>query len=167
MNPVLQIGPHTIKGRVFLAPMAGVTDAPFRALCARFGAALTFSEMITSDVDLWQTEKTKTRLVWADNEPIRAIQLAGSDPKSLVYAAQVAVDAGATWIDINMGCPMKKVCRVWAGSALMSQPICVAEILTALVKNISVPITLKTRTGSNLENRNAVEIAHIAEDCGV
>ncbi len=167
MPDCLQIGPHRLSGNRFLAPMAGVTDAVFRGLCAEFGANLTFSEMITSDTKLWSQDKTQSRLVWSENEPIKAIQLAGSDPQALLAAGSAAIEAGATWIDINMGCPMKKVCKRWAGSALMAQPKLVAEILSTLCKELPVPITLKTRTGSCEDNQNVVEIAKIAEDSGI
>jgi tRNA-dihydrouridine synthase B len=147
--------------------MAGVTDAPFRRLCRRFGAGMTTSEMTTADTRLWQTPKSRYRLdLDLDAEPI-AVQIAGSEPQQLAIAAVACVGRGAQIIDINMGCPAKKVCRKLAGSALLKDRKLVAAILNAVVAAVDVPVTLKYRTGWDLEHRNAVDIAHVAEDAGV
>ena len=163
----LQIGPYTLDSPFVLAPMAGVTDKPFRSLCRRFGAGMTTSEMTTADTSLWQTPKTKHRLdLDLDTEPV-AVQIAGSDPGQLALAAQACVDRGAQIIDINMGCPAKKVCRKLAGSALMKDENLVENILTSVVAAVEVPVTLKIRTGWDSENRNGPVIARIAEDAGI
>ena len=147
--------------------MAGVTDAPFRRLCRRFGAGMTTSEMTTADTSLWQTPKSRFRLdLDLDAEPV-AVQIAGSEPAQLAMAAQACVDRGAQIIDINMGCPAKKVCRKLAGSALLKDERLVAEILTSVVAAVDVPVTLKFRTGWDPDHRNAVTIARIAESSGV
>ncbi len=163
----LQIGPYTLSSPFVLAPMAGVTDAPFRRLCRQFGAGMTTSEMTTADTSLWQTPKSRHRLdLDLDAEPV-AVQIAGSDPQQLAVAAQACVDRGAQIIDINMGCPAKKVCRKLAGSALLRDEKLVASILDAVVRAVSVPVTLKCRTGWDTEFRNAVNIARLAEDAGI
>jgi len=150
-----------------LAPMAGVTDAPFRRLCRRFGAGMTTSEMTTADTSLWQTAKSRRRLdLDFDAEPV-AVQIAGSDPEQLAIAAKACVARGAQIIDINMGCPAKKVCKKLAGSALLKDENLVAEILTAVVAAVEVPVTLKIRTGWDPEYRNGVSIAKIAEESGI
>ena len=147
--------------------MAGVTDAPFRRLCRRYGAGMTTSEMTTADTRLWQTPKSRFRLdLDLDTEPV-AVQIAGSEPQQLAEAAQACVDRGAQIIDINMGCPAKKVCRKLAGSALLRDEGLVAQILDAVVAAVDVPVTLKFRTGWDPEHRNAVTIARIAENAGV
>jgi tRNA-dihydrouridine synthase B len=147
--------------------MAGVTDAPFRRICRRFGAGMTTSEMTTADTSLWQTPKSRFRLdLDLDAEPV-AVQIAGSDPLQLAQAATACVKRGAQIIDINMGCPAKKVCKKFAGSALLQDEKLVAEILTSVVGAVSVPVTLKIRTGWDPQNRNAVNIARIAEDSGI
>ena len=147
--------------------MAGVTDAPFRRLCRRFGAGMTTSEMTTADTSLWQTPKSRFRLdLDLDAEPV-AVQIAGSEPAQLAMAAQACVDRGAQIIDINMGCPAKKVCRKLAGSALLKDERLVADILTSVVAAVDVPVTLKFRTGWDPDHRNAVTIARIAESSGV
>jgi len=147
--------------------MAGVTDAPFRRLCRQFGAGMTTSEMTTADTRLWQTPKSRYRLdLDLDAEPV-AVQIAGSEPRQLAIAAVACVERGAQIIDINMGCPAKKVCRKLAGSALLKDQKLVAAILNAVVGAVDVPVTLKYRTGWDLEHRNAVDIAHVAEDAGV
>ncbi|WP_075185894.1 tRNA dihydrouridine synthase DusB [Teredinibacter haidensis] len=165
---MFQIGPYTIAGRTVLAPMAGVTDAPFRRLCRQFGAGLTTSEMVTSDTRLWSSNKTRSRLAGEAQEqtPI-SIQIAGSDPQMMAEAAQLAVANGAKIIDINMGCPAKKVCKKLAGSALLQNESLVAEILTTVVNSVSAPVTLKTRTGWDSTNRNGKRIARIAEESGI
>ena len=166
MKP-LKIGPYTLLSPFVLAPMAGVTDAPFRRICRKFGAGMTTSEMTTADTSLWQTPKSRYRLdLDLDAEPV-AVQIAGSDPEQLRTAAIACVERGAQIIDINMGCPAKKVCRKLAGSALLKDEKLVASILDSVVRAVDVPVTLKIRTGWDPEYRNAVDIAHIAEDAGV
>jgi len=165
--PPLKIGPYTLSSPFVLAPMAGITDAPFRRICRLFGAGMTTSEMTTADTSLWQTSKSRHRLnLDLDAEPI-AVQIAGSEPAQLALAAQACVKRGAQIIDINMGCPAKKVCRKLAGSALLRDEKLVAAILTRVVAAVEVPVTLKIRTGWDPEHRNAEVIARIAEDCGV
>ena len=163
----MKIGPFEISSPFVLAPMAGISDAPFRRLCRQFGAGMTTSEMTTADISLWRTEKSRRRLdLDMDIEP-RVVQIAGSDPLKLATAAALCVDRGAQIIDINMGCPAKKVCRQAAGSALLRDPALVARILDAVVAAVDVPVTLKIRTGWDLQNRNGPEIARIAEQAGV
>jgi len=163
----LRIGPYTLSSPFVLAPMAGVTDAPFRRVCRQFGAGMTTSEMTTADTRLWQTAKSRYRLdLDLDAEPV-AVQIAGSEPEQLATAAVACVARGAQIIDINMGCPAKKVCKKLAGSALLKDQKLVASILDAVVRAVEVPVTLKYRTGWDTEHRNAVDIAYIAEDAGV
>jgi len=163
----MRIGPHVIEPPVVLAPMAGVTDKPFRLLCKRMGAGLAVSEMTTADPRLWHTAKSRKRMDH-DGEPDPvAVQIAGYDPHMLAEAARFNVEHGAQIIDINMGCPAKKVCNVWSGSALLQDEPLVARICRAVVEAVEVPVTLKIRTGWNRQNRNALNIARIAEDCGV
>ena len=163
----MKIGPYELASPFVLAPMAGVTDAPFRRLCRQFGAGMTTSEMTTADISLWTTEKSRRRLdLDLDVEPV-AVQIAGSEPEQLAIAARACVDRGAQVIDINMGCPAKKVCRKLAGSALLKDEALVARILEAVVGAVDVPVTLKIRTGWDPENRNGVEIARIAEQSGI
>ena len=163
----MQIGRHRIEPNVILAPMAGVTDKPFRMLCKRMGAGLCVSEMTTSDPRFWQTSKSLHRMDH-DGEPAPiSVQIAGTDPQVMADAARYNVDHGAQIIDINMGCPAKKVCNVWAGSALLRDEALVARIVSAVVAAVEVPVTLKIRTGWDRANRNAVNIAGIAEDSGV
>lgn len=165
--PPLIIGPYQLSSPFVLAPMAGVTDKPFRKLCRRFGAGMTTSEMTTADTSLWQTPKSKHRLdLDLDAEPV-AVQIAGSDPDQLASAAQACVDRGAQIIDINMGCPAKKVCKRLAGSALMKDEKLVERILGTVVAAVDVPVTLKIRTGWDPEHRNGPVIARIAEDAGI
>ena len=168
MKPApLRIGPYTLASPFVLAPMAGVTDAPFRRICRRFGAGMTTSEMTTADTTLWQTAKSRRRLdLDLDAEPI-AVQIAGSDPAQLAAAAAACVERGAQIVDINMGCPAKKVCRKLAGSALLKDESLVASILRSVVAAVAVPVTLKIRTGWDPEHRNAETIARIAEDSGI
>ncbi len=166
MNP-LTIGPYELPSPFVLAPMAGVTDAPFRRLCRRFGAGMTTSEMTTADISLWKTPKSRHRLdLDLDAEPV-AVQIAGSEPEQLALAAVACVERGAQIIDINMGCPAKKVLKKLAGSALLKDERRVAAILDAVVGAVEVPVTLKYRTGWDKEHRNAVNIARIAEASGV
>ncbi len=163
----MHIGPHAITPNLILAPMAGVTDKPFRMLCKKMGAGLCVSEMTISDPKFWQTSKSLHRMDHADETSPISVQIAGTDPKQLGEAARFNVDHGAQIIDINMGCPAKKVCNVLAGSALMRDEKLVAQILTAAVNAVSVPVTLKIRTGWCPESRNALAIARLAEDCGI
>ncbi|WP_394001235.1 tRNA dihydrouridine synthase DusB [Luteimonas sp. WGS1318] len=163
----MKIGPYRIEPNVVLAPMAGVTDKPFRQLCKRLGAGLAMSEMTISDPRFWQTEKSLRRMDH-DGEPAPVgVQIAGTEPAMLADAARYNVDHGAQIIDINMGCPAKKVCNAWAGSALMQDEALVARILDTVVRAVDVPVTLKIRTGWCAEHRNAPTIARIAEDAGI
>ena len=163
----MQIGPYRIDPRVILAPMAGVTDKPFRQLCKRLGAGLAVSEMTISDPRLWNTRKSLQRMDH-DGEPAPvSVQIAGTDPQVLADAARYNVDHGAQLIDINMGCPAKKVCNAWAGSALMRDEALVARILEAVTGAVDVPVTLKIRTGWAAAQRNAPVIARVAEASGI
>lgn len=163
----MQIGPYRIEPRLILAPMAGVTDKPFRLLCKQLGAGYAVSEMTTSDPRLWRTRKSRQRLDHAgEPEPV-GVQIAGSDPVVLAAAAVHAVEHGAQIVDINMGCPAKKVCNAWAGSALLQDEELVGRILAAVVSAVAVPVTLKIRTGWNRDNKNGVRIARIAEQTGI
>lgn len=163
----MRIGPYQLPSPFLLAPMAGITDAPFRKLCRHFGAGLAASEMTTADVSLWHTEKSRRRLDLDPNDEPRVVQIAGSDPAMLAEAARLCVARGAQIIDINMGCPAKKVCNKLAGSALLKDPALVRRILDRVVGAVEVPVTLKIRTGWDLENRNGVEVARIAEASGI
>ncbi len=163
----MQIGPYTIHPRVILAPMAGVTDKPFRVLCKRLGAGLCVSEMTTSDPRFWSTAKSRHRMDHSGEPAPVSVQIAGTVPSIMADAARYNVDHGAQIIDINMGCPAKKVCNAWAGSALMREPALVAGILDAVVNAVDVPVTLKIRTGWAADQRNALEIARIAEAAGI
>ncbi|MFC4765270.1 tRNA dihydrouridine synthase DusB [Dyella koreensis] len=163
----MQIGPYRIDPPVVLAPMAGVTDKPFRLLCKRLGAGLAVSEMTASDPRLWQTRKSLRRMDHAgEPEPV-SVQIAGYDPAMLAEAARYNADNGAQIVDINMGCPAKKVCNVWSGSALLQDEPLVARIVKAVVDAVEVPVTLKIRTGWDRQNKNALTIARIAEDAGI
>ena len=163
----MQIGPHRIEPTVILAPMAGVTDKPFRLLCKRLGAGLAVSEMTTSDPRFWTTAKSLHRMDHVGEPDPVSVQIAGTVPAIMADAARFNVDHGAQLIDINMGCPAKKVCNAWAGSALMREPDLVARIVAAVVNAVDVPVTLKIRTGWDADHRNAPEIARIAEDAGI
>jgi len=163
----MKIGPYQLPNQLILAPMAGVTDRPFRSLCMRMGAGMAVSEMVTSNKQLWHTRKTRLRLDHAGEQQPRSVQIAGTDPLQMAEAAKFNVDRGAQIIDINMGCPAKKVCNVMAGSALMKNESLVGHILDAVVNAVDVPVTLKTRTGWDPENKNAVAIARIAESSGI
>ena len=163
----MRIGPHQLRNNLIVAPMAGVTDLPFRRLCRRLGAGLAVSEMITADASLYGTRKTVRRLDHAGEPSPVAVQIVGTDPDRMAEAARVNVDHGAEIIDINMGCPAKKVCRVAAGSALMRDEDLVARILERVVGAVDVPVTLKTRTGWDPDHRNAPRIARLAEQAGV
>lgn len=163
----LSIGSYELSSRVVLAPMAGVTDQPFRILCRRQGAALAPSEMLTSDTRLWSTPKSRHRMSHEGEPSPIVVQLAGSDPDALAAAARLNVERGAQIIDVNMGCPAKKVCGKLCGSALMQDETLVARLLDAVVRAVDVPVTLKMRTGWDREHRNAVSIARIAQERGV
>ncbi|MCZ6808483.1 MAG: tRNA dihydrouridine synthase DusB [Proteobacteria bacterium] len=164
---MLQIGPYELNSPFLLAPMVGITDAPFRRLCRRFGAGMTTSEMTTADISLWNTDKSRHRLdLDMDAEP-RVVQIVGADPLELATAASVCVARGAQIIDINMGCPARKVCNKLAGSALLQDTRLVSLILESVVSSVAVPVTLKIRTGWDASHRNGVEIAKIAEASGV
>lgn len=163
----MHIGPHAIDPPVILAPMAGVTDKPFRRLCKRLGAGLAVSEMTTSDPRLWDTPKSRWRMDHVGEPAPISVQIAGYDPQQLADAARFNVDHGADIIDINMGCPAKKVCKVDAGSALMRDAELVGRILDAVVSAVSVPVTLKIRTGWCRAVKNGLEIARIAQNAGI
>jgi tRNA-dihydrouridine synthase B len=164
---MLRIGSYSLKNRLVVAPMAGVTDRPFRKLCREFGAGYAVSEMIASRPELWQTPKSMWRMSFADEAAPIAAQIAGSDPAMMAEAARFNVERGAQIVDINMGCPKKKVCKADAGSALLRDEDLVQRILEAVVNAVDVPVTLKTRTGWSPENRNAIRIAQIAEAAGI
>jgi len=164
---MIEIGAHVVKNPVFLAPMAGVTDRPFRDLCAQQGVGYAASEMISSDTLLYATAKTRHRIVRANNGLPHAVQIAGAEPAALAEAAVLNVKHGAEIIDINMGCPAKKVCNRMAGSALLADPKQVQAILQAVVASVDVPVTLKIRTGPTPETRNGVEIAKLAQREGI
>ena len=163
----MQIGSYSVATPLALAPMAGITDKPFRQLCRRMGAGWAVSEMITSDPSLQHSKKTLSRADHTGEAGVIAVQIAGSDPQQLAAAAQYNVARGAQVIDINMGCPAKKVCHVQAGSALLQNEALVAAILYAVVRAVPVPVTLKTRLGWNDDNRNIATIARLAEDAGI
>jgi len=163
----MRIGPYKLKNNLFLAPMAGVTDRPFRSLCRRLGAGMAASEMVSSNSLLWGSKKTMRRADHAGESEPRAVQIVGADPGMMAQAARYNVDNGAQLIDINMGCPAKKICNVYAGSALMQNEKLVAEILEAVVKSVEVPVTLKIRTGWDRANKNGVAIARLSESCGI
>ncbi len=165
---MLQIGPHSIATRVVLAPMVGVTDQPFRQLCASLGTQLGIAEMISADRRLWDTRKSRHRLAGRGGFGLLWVQIAGNDPAQMADAARAQADLGASIIDINMGCPAKNVCGKGAGSALLRDEPLVAAILSAVVAAVpELPVTLKMRTGWGPELRNGPQVAHIAEDCGI
>ena len=163
----VRIGPYTLPNQLILAPMAGVTDQPFRQLCRRLGAGLVVSEMVTSDVNLWNTRKSSLRMIHSGDAEPRSVQIAGGDPQMLAEAARRNVEMGAQIIDINMGCPAKKVCNKAAGSALMKDEQLVSAILQAVVAAVDVPVTLKIRTGWDRANKNGLTVAKIAEQSGI
>ncbi len=163
----MQIGPYQLGNPLILAPMAGVTDLPYRQLCRRLGAGMAVSEMVSSNSLLWKSEKTLRRIAHDGEETPRSIQIAGSDPKQMAEAARFNLEHGAQIIDINMGCPAKKVCKVQAGSALLRDEKLVGNILEAVVNAVDIPVTLKIRTGWCPDTRNATSIAHIAEEAGI
>lgn len=161
------IGPYKIDAPVLLAPMAGITDLPLRQAARNWGAALTYSEMLTSQTNLWASNKSKTRLPQSEDPLPRPVQIAGYDAQMLANAAMACEQLGAGMIDINMGCPAKKVCKRAAGSALLQDEALVEDILNTVVNAVSVPVTLKTRTGWSTEAKNGLRIAKIAEQAGI
>jgi tRNA-dihydrouridine synthase B len=163
----MQIGPYKLENNLLLAPMAGVTDRPFRQLCRKMGAGLAVSEMVSCDASLRGTRKTVRRLDFEGEASPVSVQIVGSEPQLMADAAQANVDIGAQIIDINMGCPAKKVCRRAAGSALLSNEHLVGKILEAVVSAVDVPVTLKIRTGTDPQNRNGIRIAKIAQSAGI
>ncbi|KKA44918.1 MULTISPECIES: tRNA dihydrouridine synthase DusB [Salinivibrio] len=163
----MRIGPYTLDVPLIVAPMAGVTDRPFRELCLAHGAGMAISEMMSSNPALWRTSKSQKRMVHIDESGLRSVQIAGAEPELMADAAQFCVENGAQIIDINMGCPVKKVNKKLAGSALLTRPDLIEQILKATVNAVDVPVTLKTRTGWDPDNKNCVEIARMAEDCGI
>ncbi len=163
----MRIGPYILRNNVFVAPMAGVTDRPYRQLCKELGAGYAVSEMAASDPRLWASEKTSRRINHDGEMEPKAVQIAGADPDMLAASARFNVERGAQIIDINMGCPVKKVCNSWCGSALLQHESLVGDILRAVVAAVDVPVTLKFRTGWDRQNRNALTIARMAEDAGV
>ncbi|MFT3752566.1 MAG: tRNA dihydrouridine synthase DusB [Paludibacter sp.] len=163
----MRIGPYQLSSNLALAPMAGVTDLPFRQLCRSFGAGLAAGEMLTSDTRLWDSKKSRSRLSHAEEPEPRIVQIVGGDAAMMAEAARVNVELGAQIIDINMGCPAKKVCNKAAGSALLRDTALVTDILTAVVSAVPVPVTLKIRTGWDPQQRNGVHIARLAQDCGI
>lgn len=163
----MQIGPYILRNNVFVAPMAGVTDRPFRQLCKQLGAGYAVSEMAASNPRLWASEKTSRRTDHAGEMEPKAVQIAGADPKDLADCAKFNVERGAQIIDINMGCPVKKVCNSWCGSALLQHEDLVERILHAVVEAVDVPVTLKFRTGWDRQNKNALRIARMAEQAGI
>ena len=163
----MQIGPYTLSNPIALAPMAGVTDRPFRQLCRELGAGYVVTEMIAADPSLRETRKSMWRSDFDGEATPIAVQIAGSDPEWLAEAARYNVELGAQIIDINMGCPVKKVCKKLAGSALLSNLTLVGQILESVVAAVDVPVTLKIRTGPHSENRNGVEVAKLAGQCGI
>lgn len=163
----MQIGSYIFKNKLIVAPMAGVTDRPFRQLCKKMGAGMAVSEMVSSNSLLWGSKKTERRANHEGEVSPISVQIAGSDPKMLADAARYNVERGAEIIDINMGCPAKKICNVMAGSALLQNELLVRKILDTVVKAVDIPVTLKIRTGWDKQHKNALIIAHIAEDSGI
>ncbi|MFZ6770403.1 tRNA dihydrouridine synthase DusB [Undibacterium sp. Di26W] len=163
----MQIGSYVLRNNIFVAPMAGVTDRPFRQLCKELGAGYAVSEMAASNPKLWETEKSTRRTNHEGEMEPKAVQIAGADPQMLAECARHNVDKGAQIIDINMGCPVKKVCNAWCGSALLQHESLVGKILDAVVGAVDVPVTLKFRTGWDRANKNALNIARMAEAAGI
>ncbi len=163
----MQIGPHKLKNNIVVAPMAGVTDRPFRQLCKKYGAGMAVSEMVTSNSLLYGSSKTIRRANHEGEVDPISVQIAGADPKMMAEAAKYNADKGAQIIDINMGCPAKKICNVMAGSALLQHEDLVKKILESVVKASPVPVTLKIRTGWDKHHKNAINIAKIAESSGI
>jgi len=163
----MHIGPHQLKNNIILAPMAGVTDRPFRELCRSQGAGLAVSEMLSSNPRVWNSKKSRLRMDYHGESGIRSVQIAGSEPIAMATAAQLCVQQGAQIVDINMGCPAKKVNKKKAGSALLPHPELVKAILESVVDAVDIPVTLKIRTGWDPESRNGLEIAQIAQQAGI
>ncbi len=163
----MQLGCYTVDVPVMLAPMAGMSDLPYREICRKFGAGYAVGEMTSSKPDLRESRKSATRWAQEQESGLRVVQLVGADPAMLADAARYAQDSGAHIVDINMGCPARKVLQTACGSALMKDEALVADILAAVVAAVSIPVTLKTRTGWSAEHKNALAIAHIAEDSGI
>ena len=163
----MRIGPHVLRNNLFVAPMAGVTDRPFRQLCKRFGAGMAVSEMVASNSLLWGSDKTRRRANHQGEPDPISVQIAGADPRMMAEAARYNVGQGAQIIDINMGCPAKKVCNVMAGSALLKDEALVGRILEAVVEAVDTPVTLKFRTGWDQHNKNALTVARIAAESGI
>lgn len=163
----MNIGPYSLRNNVFVAPMAGVTDRPFRQLCKQLGAGYAVSEMAASNPRLWHSEKSARRTNHDGEMEPKAVQIAGADPGMLAECARFNVERGAQIIDINMGCPVKKVCNNWCGSALLQNEKLVGEILAAVVAAVDVPVTLKFRTGWDRQHKNALTIAKMAENSGI
>lgn len=163
----MQIGAYQLKNKLIVAPMAGVTDRPFRQLCKKMGAGMAVSEMVTSNSLLWGSQKTKRRANHDGEVSPISVQIAGADPEMLAAAARYNVEHGAQIIDINMGCPAKKICNVMAGSALMKNEKLVETILSSVVNAVKIPVTLKIRTGWDQQNKNALTVAKIAENSGI
>lgn len=163
----MQIASHTFSNQVILAPMAGVTDLPYRNLCRELGAGAVVGEMLSSKLELWESPKSRFRQIQKSEQGIRWIQILGNDPLQMATAARLCQEEGAHIIDINMGCPAKKVCKKAAGSALLQDEKLVEQILKTVVKAVEIPVTLKIRTGWNRENKNALAIANIAEQSGI
>ena len=163
----MRIGPYLLKNNLMVAPMAGVTDRPFRQLCKQMGAGMAVSEMVSSNSLLWGSEKTRRRANHEGEVEPKSVQIAGADPAMMAEAARYNVDQGAQIIDINMGCPAKKVCNVMAGSALLQNEALVQRIVETVVAAVAVPVTLKIRTGWDRSHRNALSVAHIAENAGI
>lgn len=163
----MQIGSHKLKNKLIVAPMAGVTDRPFRQLCKKMGAGMAVSEMVSSNSLLWGSKKTQRRADHNGEVSPISVQIAGADPELLATAAKYNVDQGAQVIDINMGCPAKKICNVMAGSALLKDEKLVEKILYSVVRAVDIPVTLKIRTGWDQQNKNALTVARIAENSGI
>jgi len=161
------IGPYQLRNNLFLAPMVGVSDTPFREICSQQGAGLTIGEMLTCNSELWHNKRNQRKQIRPDIEGPIVVQIAGSDPAMMAEAAQLNAEQGADAIDINMGCPAKKVLKKAAGSALLKDAELVEKILTTVVAAVNIPVTLKIRTGWCPKTRNGVDIARLAEDCGV
>ncbi|MBI1422044.1 MAG: tRNA dihydrouridine synthase DusB [Gammaproteobacteria bacterium] len=163
----MQIGPYQLPNNLILAPMAGVTDRPFRQLCRNLGAGMAVSEMVASNSLLWGSEKTQRRANHTGETEPKSVQIAGADPQMMADAARYNAEQGAQIIDINMGCPAKKICNVMAGSALLQHEALVSDILHAVVRAVDIPVTLKIRTGWDSQHKNAITVARIAEDAGI
>lgn len=164
---MIDIGPYKLKNTLFLAPMVGVSDTPFREICSQQGAGLTIGEMLTCNSELWQNTRNRLKQIKPKLDTPHVVQIAGSDPALMAAAAQLSVNLGADAIDINMGCPAKKVLKKAAGSALLKDISLVEKILRAVVSSVPVPVTLKIRTGWCPSTRNGIEVAKLAEDCGI